>query len=251
MNVRMLCVLMSFPVFLIACQQPPEPLPVISETAEVVSEPLPEAPAEPLVAEDIPAPAEVPVETAPATVFTAAWDAKPDGAAWTAATLAALEQYGQPLITNVPEDIADWCPDYAGLTGEARKSVWLMLISSLAKFESNHRADVTFQESFNDSQGNPVISRGLLQISIESGRGYRCDIPEAVALHDAGVNLTCGVRIMNRWIGERDSRVAGRVTPAAGDNGWRGAARYWSPFRDAAKVRSMAADVSALPVCGG
>ncbi|MFN7054831.1 hypothetical protein [Hyphomonas sp.] len=198
-----------------------------------------------------PAPVGGAPDPAPPYIFTAAWDGRPEGAEWTRLTLAALDRHGEALLSRVPDDIADFCPPYPGLDREARKQVWLMLMSALARYESNHRTDVQFQESFNDSQGNPVISRGLLQISIESGRGYRCVIPEAEALHDADVNLSCGVRILNRWTGERDGLVASRVTPTgAGDNGWRGAARYWSPFRDAAKRSSMESSVRALPMCG-
>src|SRR5829696_2457230 len=93
------------------------------------------------------------------------------------------------------------------------------------------------------AEGNWVISRGLLQISKESGNGYGCGIVNEMVLHDPATNIACGVRIMARWIGQ-DGYIARR------QNGkWRGLARYWSPFRKDNHKAQMAAWTRQQPYC--
>jgi hypothetical protein len=72
------------------------------------------------------------------------------------------------------------------------------LISIMAKYESSFKPEVTYKEGFNDSKGKPVISRGLLQLSIESAnqKAYGCEIEQASDLHDPAINLRCAVRIV-------------------------------------------------------
>lgn len=72
------------------------------------------------------------------------------------------------------------------------------LVSIMAKFESGFKPEVEYKESFNDSKGNPVISRGLLQMSIESAnqKAYGCGIKKEKDLHDPFVNLSCAVKII-------------------------------------------------------
>lgn len=186
--------------------------------------------------------AERPTEPAVQTV-SARWDGKPDGRQWTSFALEALDSVGQNLVATVPADVADYCPSYAAAGTERRKAFWVGLLSALAKFESNYDPSVTFREpDVLDAQGNHVISRGLLQISIESGRGYGCTIPEAETLHDPKVNLSCAVRIFNRLV-PRDGRIASAARP------WRGAAAYWSPFRRADRKQDMQNWVSAQSYC--
>ncbi|MDG0818122.1 murein L,D-transpeptidase catalytic domain-containing protein [Bdellovibrio svalbardensis] len=170
--------------------------------------PTPNPPAEPTTREVVPL-----------------WEAKVSGSsAWTAHVESELDRIGQNLLNVVPADQSLFCPKYSKLTTAQRKQYWSFLISSMVRFESNFNTNTTYTENFNDSNGNRVVSRGLLQISIESGNAYGCAFKTTKDLHDPKQNLSCGIRILDRWIG-RDKRIAGNVS------GWKGGARYWSVLR--------------------
>ncbi len=124
-----------------------------------------------------------------------------------------------------PSDVHEFCPNYANLSKAQKKNFWVYLLSSMTEFESGHRPETSYQEAFNDAKGNPVISRGLLQLSIESANAYGCGFATAQEIHDPKKNLSCGLRILNRWVGN-DQRLAGRI-----NNKWLGGARYWSVLR--------------------
>jgi hypothetical protein len=156
----------------------------------------------------------------------------------------AIVDLGSELLTAAPRDVEAYCPSYDDLNQEQRRAYWVYLLSRLARFESSHDPSVSYEENFNDAQGNRVISRGLLQLSKESANGYGCGIGDATELHDPETNIRCGVRILNRWVAERDGVIAARI------NGqWRGAARYWSPFRDDSKREQIASATAAQPYC--
>lgn len=173
-----------------------------------------------------PPPATATATSSPVT-FVADWDEQADGAQWTAFTHAALATDGRALRAIEPTDVAAYCPAYATLSGEERDAFWLSLLSSMARFESGFRPATSFQESFNDRNGNPVISRGLLQLSQESANSslYRCGIEDSEELHDPRTNLTCSVKIMTALV-SRDRSIGTLV------NGrWRGGSAYWSVLR--------------------
>jgi len=176
------------------------------------------------------------------------WDTKPPGPEWTKQTLDAINQYGTDLIEALPSDGDLYCKSYKDLNVDNRKAFWVYLISALAEYESNFDPAVTFDETTVDPkmltrEGKPIISRGLLQISRESANGYGCGISTAKELHDARTNISCAVRILNRWVG-RDKVISGR---SAGK--WRGAARYFSPFRNATKLKHMQQLTMQQPYC--
>lgn len=154
-----------------------------------------------------------------------------------------LDIYGQSLLAYQARDIKEFCASYDELDSVELKNFWLYLISTMTELESSHRPEAKYQENFRDSQGNYVISRGLLQLSIESANSYGCRIRQAQQLHDPYVNLSCGIRILNRWVevdGVLSQRVSGR---------WRGAARYWSIFRKARTLRQIKSWTQALEFC--
>lgn len=155
------------------------------------------------------------------------WEAKAsDGKAWTEHVMNKLDTLGVAILNGLPSDYATFCPKYKKFTYSQRKEFWTYLISAMVRYESNFNPKTSYQEGFNDSSGKPVISRGLLQISIESGNSYGCGFKNSQDLHDPYLNLNCGIRILNRWVGERDLRIAGKVSSS-----WRGGARYWSVLR--------------------
>ena len=140
----------------------------------------------------------------------ASWEGNSQGKTLKGYTKDALNKYGSDLLRAVPSDISTYCPNYYRTNYDQRLDFWAGFISSLSHFESNHKSQVWYQERFNDVQGNPVISRGLLQISIESGNGYGCGLTDQQQLHDPKTNISCGVRILNRWVGQEDKMVSGR-----------------------------------------
>ncbi|WP_374077109.1 transglycosylase SLT domain-containing protein [Bdellovibrio bacteriovorus] len=154
------------------------------------------------------------------------WESKNSkGKEWSAHVDRELDKLGQNLLDVIPADASVFCPKYKSLSYAQRKQYWAFLISSMVRFESNFNTNASYTEAFNDSNGKRVVSRGLLQISIESGNAYGCGFRTAQELHDPMKNLSCGIRILDRWLG-RDGRIAGKVS-----NAWRGGARYWSVLR--------------------
>jgi hypothetical protein len=131
----------------------------------------------------------------------------------------ALDLYGQDLMKAKPID----CAEFNCI--QDTKKFWFNVITEIARWESGYKAETSYKESFKDQKGEYVYSRGLLQLSIESGKGYGCPFKVAQDVHDPKLNLECGVRILNRWV-VRDNRIAGKD----GDQ-WKGGARYWSVLR--------------------
>lgn len=175
------------------------------------------------------------------------WDGKhKDYKDWTAYSYDAVTEFGKDMLASNPIDIKTFCPNYRSLGEENKKMFWVHLLSSMTEFESGFKPETKFQEGFKDNNGDYIISRGLLQLSIESARGYKCNLIDATDLHSAQKNLECGVRIMNRWLKE-DGRIAGQV-----DGKWRGGARYWAVLRKRSSSRShdiIAAKTRSISIC--
>jgi N-acetyl-anhydromuramyl-L-alanine amidase AmpD len=140
----------------------------------------------------------------------------------------AVEKYGKELKGILPKDAA-----FYGYDGKDHVTFFSELLGALAVFESGQKTDVTYKENFKDRKGNFIISRGLLQLSIESSNAYGAGLKNENELHDAATNLRCGVLIMKRWI-LKDNIIAARE-----DGAWKGMARYWSPFRKTDRVLSI------------
>lgn len=158
------------------------------------------------------------------------WEAKiGNSIQWSMHVMQQLDVLGKDLLDVKIADSETFCPRYNSLNYQERKLFWTHMISIMTRFESNFNTMSKYTESFSDSTGNPVISRGLLQISIESGKAYGCPLNSAEDLHDPNKNLSCGIRILNRWLG-RNGRIAGKVGTT-----WQGGARYWSVLREGNK----------------
>lgn len=105
------------------------------------------------------------------------------------------------------------------------------LISKSAFYESSWKPNTSYKEGFKDTDGTYVVSRGLMQISKTSANGYDCKgkttskIVDAKDLYDPDVNLSCSVKIFNRW-GKRDGVLYGGKKDA-----WNGGSRYWAVLR--------------------
>lgn len=166
--------------------------------------------------------------------------ANPDGS-WTAAAEAAVRD--TPLASGRPADIGDYCPEYSDLASEDKVKFWVGLLSAMAEFESDLDPQTQFTESLRNGRGEHVVSRGLLQISIESAnqQRYACQIESEQDLHDPATNIQCATRILSHWV-TNDGVIA------SGTDGHRGGARYWSVLRDsrnsAETIRSMTSQLS-------
>lgn len=155
----------------------------------------------------------------------AAWKKVPKDGSWTLAAENAVK--ATTLTTLTPKDITTFCPAYAGLDGDKRTRFWVGLLSAMAKPESGFKPETKYVEpDIMDANNLNVVSRGLLQISMESAnqKAYSCGIHQAQDLHKVDVNLNCAARIMRHWV-EKDGLIAAAAKPAVGG------ARYWSVLR--------------------
>lgn len=156
-----------------------------------------------------------------------------------------LPTLGPDLLKANPVDAKIFCPNFPNLSESERKQFWAFFISSMAKFESGFDPNESYTEGFKDNTNTYVISRGLLQISLESSKGYRCGFNSGKELYHPTKNLSCGIKILNHWM-KKDQRIASRS-----GLGWRGGARYWAVLRQGPKqsYKSIVKWSNDLPFC--
>lgn len=153
--------------------------------------------------------------------YKARWDGKhQDAKIWTQFIVDNVFKIA-PNLRLTPDDIGDFCAS----TPTDYKQFWLMLISGMVEKESSHKPQTSYKENFKDRNGRYIVSRGLLQLSIESANGYGCGFKSEQELHDPIRNLECGLKILNKWVG-KDKRIAGKVAGR-----WMGGSKYWSVLR--------------------
>lgn len=165
--------------------------------------------------------------------------------AWSEHIYRELPVLGPELLTANPVDAKIFCPNFPNLSESERKQFWAFFISSMAKFESGFDPNESYTEGFKDNTNTYVISRGLLQISLESSKGYRCGFSTGRELYHPTKNLSCGIKILNHWM-KKDNRIASRF----GLN-WKGGARYWAVLRQSRKqsYTSIVKWSNDLPFC--
>lgn len=179
----------------------------------------------------------------------AAWAGSNKDGSWT--RLAERAVSAAALARLTPTDIGFFCPRYPVLANQERQKFWVGLLSAMAKPESNFQPQRYYREKFVDRRGEPVISRGLLQISIESAnqKRYSCAIPYPAKLHDPATNLHCGAKILARWV-SADGVIAhsSKSQPTASLH--LGGGRYWSVLRaNKGHLPQIAAFTRQLPFC--
>ena len=162
---------------------------------------------------------------------------------WNKYTFDGLQSLGSDLIKSRPRDVENFCPNYDFLNETQKTYFWIQLIAAMTRYESFFDPTVQYQENFKDSTSEFIISRGLMQLSYESSRGYRCPISSPEDLHDAKINLQCSVKILNQWI-TRDGVITDKI-----DNGWKGGARYWAVLRSSSRIDSIQNITSDFPLC--
>ncbi len=168
--------------------------------------------------------------TLPSFEPVAKWDFKPQGDAWTEASLEALRTHGAALVSMVPADAETWCPGYDTASAEERKAFWIGLLSALAEHESTWNPQAV---------GGGGKWFGLVQISPATARGYGCAAGSGDALKDGAANLSCAIRIWASTV-TRDGVIAA---------GGGGVAADWGPFHQSKKRAAMQSWVKSQSYC--
>jgi hypothetical protein len=178
--------------------------------------------------------------------YPALWDGKhPDALTWTRATVTAIERYGQDMLNAAPSDIQSYCPRFKNLRKEEKLAFWVHMISAIAQKESGFDPAKSYEETFANSKGEKVMSRGLLQLSLESANNanYGCRFKTEKELEDPIKNLVCGVKILNHWIKLEP------VISRNADKDWYGASKYWGVLRASDTRKFISSKTSDLPIC--
>jgi Transglycosylase SLT domain len=121
-----------------------------------------------------------------------------------------------------PVDVASFWQGYLAANVADRRQFWLMLISAVARMESNFDPDCVYEEP-------PPLNQksiGLMQLSL-TDTAYGCEFPDEESIKDPKRNLSCAVRILERLV-VRDGRIGGDSA-----NRTNGGAAYWSTLRTA------------------
>ena len=160
------------------------------------------------------------------------WDHVPDAAKWTNAALVSVAKYDGSLASQVPGDIATWCPGYEKASLEDRRAFWVGVLSAVAKYESGYNAKAAGGGRY----------YGLMQISTKTAAAYRCEARSGSALKSGEANLDCAIKIIARQVG-RDGMVSGK--------GNRGVARDWGPMSKAKVRADIAAWTGQQAYCAG
>jgi hypothetical protein len=142
------------------------------------------------------------------------------------------------------------CTNYRKLDKTDREKVWTVILTQLAQFESSYDPNVKFVESFRDSSGELVTSRGLYQISTESARLYDCGFSNACEIHDPKKNISCAVKILERNM--KRTGIALGMCENSSQGRFCGASAYWGPFRNMKKLIEFQSVISKKlsSICG-
>lgn len=131
----------------------------------------------------------------------------------------ALEEFRASKLRGFfPIDEANWFPNDMD-----RAECYVHLLAAMCKFESGFNPKQMYKEKFKNSNGEYVVSTGLLQLSYESVAGYGFKTTTE-KLKDPFHNITIAVKILERWI-TQDKKIA-ESRPNLGG------ARYWSVLRE-------------------
>lgn len=137
---------------------------------------------------------------------------------------------GKDFLSVVPEKMNDYDVNFASKDEHGRIGTYVAIMSCMSKYESYYRPHVKYAEG-GSLEG--VTSRGLLQVSEVSCKGYGTPIKKGIELHGTFENLDCASRIFARWI-KLDKTIYGRV-----NNDWKGLSNYWSVQRKSTRVKQI------------
>lgn len=145
----------------------------------------------------------------------------------------------------IPEGVAEVCPNYSNLVAKQKQDFWVYFVQALASTESGFDKYTQLVENMVDSDGEAIVSEGLLQLSYsDRGRGTGCVFSRAKdekrtdaekTIFDAENNLQCGASILR-------TQLYGKVSDA--DNIGKGvfySGSYWNPLRKKSDYRKQVA----------
>jgi hypothetical protein len=183
----------------------------------------------------------------------ATWDTHKDSAGWTQATIAAIRAEGQNLLSSPIGDIDLYCPPYPQFSDEEKIAFWLELVSAISQQESGlNPINKLVRTNLIDPQtGQHPVAQGLMQLSFETGKMYKCDFTTANDLNDPIKNLWCGVKILDTWIGHDHviSEDPLETVDKKKEKVWLGGARYWQTLRTPEILDRIKSATLHLPIC--
>lgn len=172
-------------------------------------------------------------------------EAHPERAPWSDVIIAGVES--KLSVYEGASDIATFCPKFKSLTKEQKLKALGELMVGAAYYESGYKPDTLYRECSSACQyssctkhptygycmkgghvldGGIVISRGLLQMSLESAQGYGCKLTKPEELNDPIKNLTCANIILARQVERRGSFTT--------------ASNYWAVLKSSYKKNKIA-----------
>lgn len=174
------------------------------------------------------------------------WDMSSWKPSWSAALGQALRTHGQNLLHSKIRSIQAYCPNFNSIdakkmSDDEKIQFYTAFFEKLSFYESSHNPAVSNNDRI--SSNHVVSSRGMLGISIDSSRIYKCNLSNAHELFSAEKNLACGVKILDTLVGQ-DQIIAG-----LGGGKWMGGARYWGPLRKPSKVQEIQNFTRKVPAC--
>lgn len=176
---------------------------------------------------------------------------------WTNHLYSEIKKYGKPLWdsnllkSNPIRDVQSYCPNFYNLSVEQKIQFWTHYFYWIAKFESG------FDPENNNSHGDT----GLLQISRNIPKLYKCDMNKnriSRELRDPLKNLSCGVKILTKLVSEdhvisisrenKESKNRNKRRQTTKNN-YLGAARHWGSVRESQHMSQIQSELEELPFC--
>ncbi len=181
-----------------------------------------------------------------------AWeDGTPEKALW---SIRSMEQLitSSSLYLNGASDIKTFCPNFATANGEQRINFWAMLISAIAKYESDLNPIARNAKGGTDPVTMlPLYGEGLMQLSYQDklmnpGCAFNWEVDKSLGpldptktILDPVTNLKCAVLILGTQISTAKKIVLD-------------GSAYWPSIRSsnpAKKVNEIAAITKSLTFC--
>ena len=187
--------------------------------------------------------------------YSPSWEnSRSDGPGWTAFVWKIIKNESQSLLQG-PRDIERFCPQYRKISQEQRENFWVVFVSEIAKWESDHNPVDRYLEKnqgYDRITRQPVYSEGLLALSYQDTASYPDLCGDISWQQDSGLapgdirktilnpynNLGCGVRILNHIVAQSDILA----DPAS----------YWSvvrPQSQYSKLNQIIAETKKIPFC--
>lgn len=164
---------------------------------------------------------------------------------WTEAAIKSFESRKKDL-PDLPYDILEFCP---GGIIKNKVEFYAFLLSEVSRWESDFDPNQSTYEcdklrcrysggcQYNKERGycmkgghaldgGLVVSRGLLQISLESAQYEGCTVKTPEELNDPLKNIDCGAQIFSRLMKKSNS-----IGDIDGNGKWDGLSNYWAVMR--------------------